>query len=803
MRKFTLSAVGALLALGFMAQGAHAASAVPGPSPHQWVYADPNWNSVKVVDATEAKATIDVSNNKFYIDSSDIKALAPNGQSYTTLYIRENRKNLGQKDKPYFSADPNSTITLSHNTFYVNRVAVENLVGFMGRTSAGQVTADGNGLYASGLTIDGNKVVGAEVTGDYNQTTNNVSVQAHGNEVVLLGLNFTGSKATAPAYAAAVSAAYANQVSLEDNTLVIQNATIQEKEISGARIYKLSSTTDEKAPGNQVTVKGNSLAITDSKINKKATLVAVNDADNSTTKTLTSEGNQVLLSHVTLEKSGTYEIGGTKLGKVSSGSVTGNKVTISHTELTPDADITLYGASLPEGTKGVTLSGNELHIEQSTGQIDRIWNFNKIFVSYDYDAGEDVELPDGVQPEPGVKVAADEGQPKPPAEEKPSVSAQGALLKLAEVKNVNSQRADGKPELILSVKGRDVKEGTVLLSTAGSSEDPTKPGGAKPDQSGLGKVTVTVNGLEVMASDNGHYIFSLDKVKPTEHSGVYTTPLAASSQLLAMGTALVIDHPIDGTGPFVTLGGGQNKYAKEGNYLKTNGFTVMGGVALVMNASHAKYTFAPFIEYANGSYESNVQGLAKGDVHYGGVGVLLKLAHDSGAFADASARVGQVASELNTMNGASEMDEHLSSKYVSTHARLGYRVPLSETLGLTPYVRYTYTHVGKTSDSIGTLYSGFTSSMTTAGFSLDGQLGQNLSWKLGAAWEHEFDGKGNASQYGQSLTPWTMKGDSAVMQVQATFVPASFKNVKFDTSVEGRVGDTQGVLGRVGVRYDF
>lgn len=841
MRKFTLTAIVSLLASGVLAGAVQAATSnqvVPPtaekPSANKWYSVNSIWGTTKIADPLK---DFSFSNQSVTLTQDDVKAFGePGAVAFTAVYFKENFKNW-INDKGIFNADASKTISLNSNNVSVKDVTVREFVGLQGRTSAGTVEANNNTITVDGLTLSstpsGNKVVGIQVTGDYRRSKNVLATNASGNNITFSNLNIPGDDKSAARQVVGVLSNFAQNIEATNNNITVSGSTIAGKEVFGVTTYSMNTNEYPKPskkprevaaeetptpadPENHLTVKGNSLTIKDTKFEHSAKVFTFYDYEPRTIKTVVSDGNSLTLDNVTFDKN-SYILGASHVAKSPNATVTNNSVTIKNTTLNPDATIKVVLAEIqandtnkPNEPNNLTSSNNTLNLIQSTGQIDELVNVDKINVSYDFDKPA-VELP---KPNtPATRAMAVRTQALGATTRGTALITFGKIISTQAPAEGGQQPVAKKPDVQVSVTGRNIPEGTVILATdnstgggsgGGDAGGGSGAGGSGSTNVGLGNVNVTVNGFEVQAPDtNGDYVFNLDNVKATAHSAVYSTPLAAAAQFFAMGSSLVMQEPIDHSGAFVTMGGGQNKFSKDGSSLKTKGLSVIGGWAGVVNTGSSSYTFAPIIEYGNGSYDANVAGSASGDLDYAGFGVLLKFSHDCGGFVDASARLGRTHSELNTLNGTAAMNERLNSNYVSTHARVGFRLPITASLGVTPYVRYTYSHLDSTTDSLGTLYKDFNSSVATVGVNVDGHVVESLAFTAGLGWEHEFDGEGVAQYMGKDYAPWKMKGNTGVMQLQATYAPANVKALKFDAGVEGRVGDNQGVLGRVTARYEF
>ena len=73
----------------------------------------------------------------------------------------------------------------------------------------------------------------------------------------------------------------------------------------------------------------------------------------------------------------------------------------------------------------------------------------------------------------------------------------------------------------------------------------------------------------------------------------------------------------------------------------------------------------------------------------------------------------------------------------------------------------------------------------------------------GLSWEHEFDAKANASSYGLSLEELSLKGDTGVAELGIRFKPSENSAWRVEASVNGYVGQKEGVAGNIAVNWLF
>ncbi|MDR2925325.1 MAG: autotransporter outer membrane beta-barrel domain-containing protein, partial [Azoarcus sp.] len=74
---------------------------------------------------------------------------------------------------------------------------------------------------------------------------------------------------------------------------------------------------------------------------------------------------------------------------------------------------------------------------------------------------------------------------------------------------------------------------------------------------------------------------------------------------------------------------------------------------------------------------------------------------------------------------------------------------------------------------------------------------------IGAAYEHEYDGKARASTYGYSIDAPSLRGDTGIGEIGLTLKPSQTLPLSFDLGVQGYTGVREGVTGSLQIRYEF
>jgi hypothetical protein len=75
---------------------------------------------------------------------------------------------------------------------------------------------------------------------------------------------------------------------------------------------------------------------------------------------------------------------------------------------------------------------------------------------------------------------------------------------------------------------------------------------------------------------------------------------------------------------------------------------------------------------------------------------------------------------------------------------------------------------------------------------------------LGAAWEHEFEGRARATtNNGFAIDAPSLRGDTGIGELDLTLTPSASLPLYFDLGVQGYVGKREGVSGSLQARFEF
>ena len=175
----------------------------------------------------------------------------------------------------------------------------------------------------------------------------------------------------------------------------------------------------------------------------------------------------------------------------------------------------------------------------------------------------------------------------------------------------------------------------------------------------------------------------------------------------------------------------------------------------------------------------------------------------------AHARIGRAFTDYDShlKDGSGDrLDYDKNSTYYGAGFEIGREWQYHPDYMLDSYLQYRWLHL-----------NGFHAEMNRASYHLDDidshrtRLGSRLNYTaektsmpyIGLAWEHEFDGNARGRVLGYSLKDTSLKGDSGVLEIGVKFVPSEKSRWNYDFTIEGYIGQREGVMGNFVVNYLF
>ena len=324
---------------------------------------------------------------------------------------------------------------------------------------------------------------------------------------------------------------------------------------------------------------------------------------------------------------------------------------------------------------------------------------------------------------------------------------------------------------------------------------------------------VVLGNGENLTSEND--LFNNKTVKATESSKTLAESLLGTVAFINQGAEFIADEGIAAMEDAAKLGevtafgvmqGGSTHY-NTGSYVDVDGVTFMAGAGLRVNPN---WTMAGFVEAGWANSASHVEGTrGDGDHEYFGVGFATRYQTDGVFYVDGSLRAGRATTEFAGRYGQDSASYDAKSLYMSAHVGLGAMWDLSESLKLDTYARYMVTYLDDDDVSLNNRYNDkldLDSTVThalRAGARLLGDFNDYASWKVGAAYEHVFDGDAESAVNSFSLDVPSLEGDTGVFELGLRIRPSLESNWAVDLGAKGYVGDREGVTGNMTVRYSF
>lgn len=284
-----------------------------------------------------------------------------------------------------------------------------------------------------------------------------------------------------------------------------------------------------------------------------------------------------------------------------------------------------------------------------------------------------------------------------------------------------------------------------------------------------------------------------------------------------MDQALIAGRDREGCGPgvFAAFSGGRNRY-DSGSHIDVDGVNILGGAAWGCDLEPGHITLAAFAEAGHGNYDTHnsfdnapsVHG--KGDVDYYGGGILGRMDFTNGFHVEASARMGRVESDFRTDDltaGAGNQTRYDSdSDYYGLHAGLGYTWRFNDAAGLDLYTRYIWTRQGSDNVTVHdepVHFDAADSHRWRSGVRFSYALTERVTPYIGAAYDHEFDGKVGGHTRGVPVDAPDLEGGTGMLELGLTagFLKGAPLTVEF--GARGYTGIREGVGGMLTISYEF
>lgn len=685
----------------------------------------------------------------------------------------------------------NNTLEVSGLTASIDQGTAETIV-VAAHLYATQAVAENNAM-----VIKNSSFAGTTALEGVNLTTENRGV------VSGTGVSISGATVTGYGLIQAVAVQSPNTVEVDNSTLLLSDVSMEGEQalIAGVAIFgKTVSVQNTFVQATQLTMKDNgernalggvSVEINDGGTftNENTVVSLLNNSeitDGYVAGTLVSlvDGGQVEINNqtVVVSNSTVDDVYGT--GIVASGDVSAriNNQTIvldNATVVGGVYDVSVKSETSTRGGNDVELTNSRLQLS-GTNKVGSISGFDTIGLNVTEANKEKAVL---------TVTDADAGQ----------MEFNGVTIEIASDDFLESSDT----YQLINVEGGTytftdltVKESHTFLETTYTAED-----------------DVVLDADHGLTSEND--LFNNKTVKATESSKTLAESLLGTVAFINQGAEFIADEGIAAMVDAAKLGevtafgvmqGGSTHY-NTGSYVDVDGVTFMAGAGLRVNPN---WTMAGFVEAGWANSASHVEGTrGDGDHEYFGVGFATRYQTDGVLYADGSLRAGRATTEFAGRYGQDSASYDAKSLYMSAHVGLGAMWGLNESLKLDTYARYMVTYLDDDDVSLNNRYNDkleLDSTVThalRAGARLLGDFNDYASWKVGAAYEHVFDGDAESAVNSFSLDVPSLEGDTGVFELGLRIRPSLESNWAVDLGAKGYVGDREGVTGNMTVRYSF
>lgn len=272
---------------------------------------------------------------------------------------------------------------------------------------------------------------------------------------------------------------------------------------------------------------------------------------------------------------------------------------------------------------------------------------------------------------------------------------------------------------------------------------------------------------------------------------------------------------------FGAVSGGFSRYTT-GSHVDVQGAHMVSGVAWRSAIQqHGDMLVAPFFEVGTGSYDSynsfandgSVKG--RGDMDYYGAGLFTRYVFTQhsqlkGIYVEASARIGRASTDFKSHDlldtEGNRVSYEFTSSYYGVHGGLGYMHAFSQYTDLDVYTKYLWTRQKGNTGHVGNeplTFSPATSQRWRTGARLQHAFTEFLSPYAGAAYEYEFDGKGQASISGQDLDAPSLGGGTIIGEIGFTYRPSVKSSFSADFGMQAYTGIREGLGGSLQLKWTF
>ena len=271
--------------------------------------------------------------------------------------------------------------------------------------------------------------------------------------------------------------------------------------------------------------------------------------------------------------------------------------------------------------------------------------------------------------------------------------------------------------------------------------------------------------------------------------------------------------------PFALVEGGSIRY-NTGSSVNLNSLSLIAGIGRGVQTDLGLVVVGGFFEYGTGSYQThnsftNASLDGQGSAWYMGGGILASMDfRNTGPghfYVEGSGHMGMLHNcydndDLRDASGRAASFE-TDAPYYAFHGGLGYVWDIDENNELDIYGKYFWSKVEGTEETLSTgdpyVFDDAVSSRVRVGARYTYKGSERFRPYIGVAWEHEFAGESNATAYGYDLSSPSFRGDTGYGELGIEMTPTKDLPLTINLSVQGYIGQKEGVSGSCFVQYTF
>ena len=539
---------------------------------------------------------------------------------------------------------------------------------------------------------------------------------------------------------------------------------------NGNKIYLTDSDVDTIIGGAAINAagdaNGNIVYLNNSKI-KEYGYIGYADNDNGT-----ANGNGIVI-----------ENGSTVYGTIVAGAAAkeakDNFVTIRGKNNLSEAY--LYGWSVEEDVGG-THSGNTLNINNFTGQIASVTNFDIIkFENLDFTKNEILNITKGVNGLENTQIAI-------------SSIAGGKDIKVGD--SVNLIQVTGEYGL----------------------EDSGFDNLNKQAVTNVGVASVVTSDIAQKIEENT-ITATIAKIERNKQTNLVAESRAVAAAFVNQGTDLIADS-LDvlsrdgkyGVKTFAAVHGNRSKYDVN-NDIKINGWSTIVGVGAENEHNGGDFSWGVFYENGSGNYRTyndfnNEFFRGDGSLVYNGGGIAARYENSHGVYTEGSLRAGMLKSEMTDAlsDGENKYGYESETAYYGAHIGVGKIFSLGDDSDLDVYGKFFHTYTEGDSFNVAGdefEFDSINSDRLRIGARVTSNKENKFSTYYGLAYEYEFNGDAEMRAAGMKAPTQSLQGSSVMAEIGLNYQPTPDSPWSFDLNMRGYAGERQGGSFNVQATYTF